>query len=99
VEANSDTSPQDRILSLSLSLATLVTPTVIPPLVFHLASTHLDWGTRHINSLVGPVEGPPSPKHRQQGSPSPALGAATLHRNLVGATQRLWKFSTASAAR
>jgi hypothetical protein len=35
VEANSDTSPQDRILSLSLaralSLATLVTPTTSTP--------------------------------------------------------------------
>jgi hypothetical protein len=33
VEANSDTSPQDRILSLSLSLslATLVTPTASTP--------------------------------------------------------------------
>jgi hypothetical protein len=50
-EANSDTSPQGRTLSLSLSLATLVTPTtstpvqdnisLILPLVFHLASTHL----------------------------------------------------------
>jgi hypothetical protein len=55
-EANSDTSPQGRTLSLSLSLATLVTPTtstpvqdnisLILPLVFHLASTHLGRATR-----------------------------------------------------
>jgi hypothetical protein len=31
VEANSDTSPKDRIISLSLSLATLVTPTASTP--------------------------------------------------------------------
>jgi hypothetical protein len=53
VEEDSDSSPQGRTLSLSCSrsLATLVTPTtstpvqdnisLIPPLVFHLASTHL----------------------------------------------------------
>jgi hypothetical protein len=65
-EANSDTSPQGRPLSLSLSLATLVTPTtstpvehnisIILPLVFHLASTHLGRDTqRQIHWLV---EGP-----------------------------------------
>jgi hypothetical protein len=53
-EANSDTSPQGR--TLSLSLATLVTPTtstpvqynisLILPLVFHLASTHLGRDTQ-----------------------------------------------------
>jgi hypothetical protein len=31
VEANSDTSPQDQTLSLSLSRATLVTPTTSTP--------------------------------------------------------------------
>jgi hypothetical protein len=51
-EASSGTSPQDR----TLSLATLVTPTtstpvqdnisLIPSLVFHLASTHLGTGTQ-----------------------------------------------------
>ena len=57
VEANSDSSPQgqtlslSRLLSRSLSPVTLVTPTtstpvrdnisLISPLVFHLASTHL----------------------------------------------------------
>jgi hypothetical protein len=58
VEANSDTSPQGRTLSLplSLALATLVTPTtstpvqdnisLIHPLVFHLASTHLGRDTQ-----------------------------------------------------
>jgi hypothetical protein len=79
VEAASDNSPQGRTLSfslsLSLSLVTLVTPTastpvqdnisLIPSLVFHLASTHLGRDTWHQNSLVGPVEGPPGPKHRQ----------------------------------
>jgi hypothetical protein len=59
VEANLGTSPQDRTLSLSLSHSrshtTLVTPTtstpvqdnisLIPSLVFHLASTHLGKGT------------------------------------------------------
>jgi hypothetical protein len=65
-EANSDSSPQDQTLSLSLSLATLVTPTtstpvqdnisLILPLVFHLASTHLGRDTqRQIHWLV---EGP-----------------------------------------
>jgi hypothetical protein len=54
VEANSDTSPQDR--TLSLSLTTLVTPTTSTPvqdnislilsLVFHLASTHLGKDTQ-----------------------------------------------------
>jgi hypothetical protein len=52
-EANSDGSPQGR----TLSLATLVTPTtstplqdnisLILPLVFHLASTHLGRDTHH----------------------------------------------------
>jgi hypothetical protein len=60
VEANSGASPEDRTLSLSLScsrpLATLVTPTtstpmqdnisLIFPLVFHLASTHLGRDTQ-----------------------------------------------------
>jgi hypothetical protein len=45
VEANSDTSPQDRILSLSLSLslATLVTPTASTPRckVIQASSLHL----------------------------------------------------------
>jgi hypothetical protein len=55
-EANSDSSPQGLTLSLSLSLATLVTPTtstpvqdnisLILPLVFHLASTHLGRDTQ-----------------------------------------------------
>jgi hypothetical protein len=59
MEANSGASPRDRTLSLSLSRsrppATLVTPTtstlvqdntsLIPSLVFHLASTHLGRGT------------------------------------------------------
>jgi hypothetical protein len=53
-EANSDNSPQGR--TLCLSLATLVTPTtstpvqdiisLILPLVFHLASTHLGKDTQ-----------------------------------------------------
>jgi hypothetical protein len=58
VEANSGTSPQDQTLSRSRSrsLATLVTPTtsipeqdnisLISPLVFHLASTHLGRDTQ-----------------------------------------------------
>jgi hypothetical protein len=56
VESNSDTSPQGQTLSLSLSLAMLVTPTTSNPvqdnisliltLVFHLASTHLGRDTR-----------------------------------------------------
>jgi hypothetical protein len=68
VEANSDSSPQGQPLSLSLSrsLATLVTPTtstpvqdnisLISPLVFHLASTHLGRDTqRQIHwSIDGP---------------------------------------------
>jgi hypothetical protein len=57
-EANSDSSPQGQALSLprSLSLAMLVTPTtstpvqdnisLILPLVFHLASTHLGRDTQ-----------------------------------------------------
>jgi hypothetical protein len=55
-EANLDSSPQGQTLSLSLSLATLVTPTtstpvqdnisLILPLVFHLASTHLGRDTQ-----------------------------------------------------
>jgi hypothetical protein len=60
VEANSDSSPQGQTLPLSLSRsrspATLVTPTtstlvqdnisLILPLVFHLASTHLGRDTQ-----------------------------------------------------
>jgi hypothetical protein len=72
-EANSDTSPQGRTLSLSLSLATLVTPTtstpvqdnisLILPLVFHLASTHLGRDTqRQITSRLRVLAGP---KRRQ----------------------------------
>jgi hypothetical protein len=75
-EANSDSSPQGQTLSLSLALSTLVTPTtstpvqdnisLILPLVFHLASTHLGRDTqRHIHSLV---EGP-------RGSKTPTVGA------------------------
>jgi hypothetical protein len=55
-EANSDSSPQGQALSLSLSRATLVTPTtstpvqdnisLILPLVFHLALTHLGRDTQ-----------------------------------------------------
>jgi hypothetical protein len=66
VEANSGTSPQDRTLSLSLSLATLVTPTtstpvqdnvsLISPLVFHLVSTHLGRDTQR--QIHWSVEGP-----------------------------------------
>jgi hypothetical protein len=66
VEANSDTSPQDRTLSLSLSLTTLVTPTTSTPvqdnislilsLVFHLASTHLGRDTQR--QIHWSVEGP-----------------------------------------
>jgi hypothetical protein len=66
VEANSDTSPQDRILSPSLSLVTLVTPTTSTPvqdnisfilsLVFHLASTHLGRDTHR--QIHWSVEGP-----------------------------------------
>jgi hypothetical protein len=66
VEANSDTSPQDRTLSLSLSRATLVTPTTSTPvqdnisltlpLVFHLASTHLGRDTQR--QIHWSVEGP-----------------------------------------
>jgi hypothetical protein len=72
VEANSDSSPQGQTLSLYLSLArsrslaTLVTPTtstpvqdnisLILPLVFHLASTHLGRDTQRQNhwSVDGP---------------------------------------------
>jgi hypothetical protein len=63
-KANSDGSPQGR--TLSLSLATLVTPTtstlvqdnisLILPLVFHLASTHLDRDTQR--RIHWSVEGP-----------------------------------------
>jgi hypothetical protein len=67
-EANSGASPRDRTLSLSLSLplATLVTPTtstpvqdntsLIPSLVFHLASTHLGRGTQQ--QIHWSVDGP-----------------------------------------
>jgi hypothetical protein len=72
-EANSDTSPRDR--TLSLSLATLVTPTtstpmhdnisLIPPLMFHLASTHLGRDTQQ--KIHWSVEGP-------RGSETPTSG-------------------------
>jgi hypothetical protein len=69
-EANSDSSPQGQALplslSLALSLATLVTPTtstpvqdnisLIPPLVFHLVSTHLGRDTQR--QIHWSVEGP-----------------------------------------
>jgi hypothetical protein len=78
VEANSDSSPQGQTLSLSLSLslsrslATLVTPTtstpvqdnisLISPLVFHLASTHLGRDTqRQIHWLVDGPRGSETP--------------------------------------
>jgi hypothetical protein len=73
-EANSDTSPQGR--THSLSLATLVTPTtstpvqdnisLILPLVFHLASTHLGRDTQR--QIHWSVEGP-------RGSETPTVGA------------------------
>jgi hypothetical protein len=63
-------------LSLSLSLSTLVTPTtstpvqdnisLILPLVFHLASTHLGRDTQH--QIHWSVEGP-------RGSKMPIVGA------------------------
>jgi hypothetical protein len=75
-EANLDSSPQGRTLSLSLSLATLVTPTtstsmqdnisLILPLVFHLASTHLGRDTQR--QIHWSVEGP-------RGSETPTVGA------------------------
>jgi hypothetical protein len=65
-EANSDISPQGQTLSLSRSLATLVTPTtstlvqdnisLILPLVFHLASTHLGRDTQR--QIHWSVDGP-----------------------------------------
>jgi hypothetical protein len=78
VEANSDSSPQGRTLSLSLShsLATLVTPTTSTPvqdnkkphspLVFHLASTHLVRDTQR--QIHWSVDGP-------RGSETPTVGA------------------------
>ena len=75
-ETNSDSSPQGRTLSLSLSrsLATLVTPTTSTPvqdnislilsLVFHLASTHLGRDTQRQIHLS--VDGP-------HGSKTPTL--------------------------
>jgi hypothetical protein len=75
-EANSDSSPQGWTLSLSRSLATLVTPTMstpvqdnislIPPLVFHLASTHLGRDTQR--QIYWSVDGP-------RGSETPTVGA------------------------
>jgi hypothetical protein len=68
VEANSDSSPQGQTLSLSRSrsLAMLVTPTtstpvqdnisLILPLVFHLASTHLGRDTQQ--QIYWSVDGP-----------------------------------------
>jgi hypothetical protein len=68
VEANLGASPRDRTLSLSLSRppATLVTPTtstsvqdntsLIPSIVFHLASTHLGRGTQQ--QIHWSVDGP-----------------------------------------
>jgi hypothetical protein len=63
VEAAPDGSPQGRILSFSFSLSFSLSRnacnpyckrplvqdniSLIPSLVFHLASTHLDRGTRH----------------------------------------------------
>jgi hypothetical protein len=74
VEANSDSPPQDQ--TLSLSCATLVTPTtstpvqdnigLIPPLVFHLASTHLGRDTQR--QIHWSVEGP-----RGSETPTPTL--------------------------
>jgi hypothetical protein len=71
-KANSDDSPQGR--TLSLSLATLVTPTtstpvqdnisLILPLMFHLASTHLGRDTQR--QIHWSVEGP-------RGSKTPTL--------------------------
>jgi hypothetical protein len=80
VEAYSDSSPQGRTLSFSISrsrsLATLVTPTastpvqdnisLIPPLVFHLASTHLGRYTQR--QIHWSVDGP-------RGSETPTVGA------------------------
>jgi hypothetical protein len=78
VEANSDSSPQGQTLSLSLarSLATLVTPTtstpvqdnisLISPLVFHLASSHLDRDAQR--QVHWSVDGP-------RGSETPTVGA------------------------
>jgi hypothetical protein len=71
------TQGQTLSLSLSLALATLVTPTastppvqdnisLIPPLVFHLASTHLDWGTRHQIHWSVRLRVLTGPKRRQQ---------------------------------
>jgi hypothetical protein len=72
-EANSDSSPQGQ--TISLSLATLVTPTtstpvqdnisIILPLVFHLASTHLGRNTQR--QIHWSVEGP-------RGSETPTKG-------------------------
>jgi hypothetical protein len=74
-KANSDGSPKGR--TLSLSLATLVTPTtstpvqdnisLILPLVFHLASTHLGRDTQR--QIHWSVEGP-------RGSKTPIVGAS-----------------------
>ena len=78
VEANSDSSPQGQTLSLSRSrsLAMLVTPTtstpvqdnisLILPLVFHLASTHLGRDTQR--QIHWSVDGP-------RGSETPTVGA------------------------
>jgi hypothetical protein len=79
-EASSDSPPQGQTLSLSRSrsrsLATLVTPTtstpvqdnisVILPLVFHLASTHLGRDTQQ--QIHWSVDGP-------RGSETPTVGA------------------------
>jgi hypothetical protein len=78
-EANSDGSLQGQ--TLSLSLATLVTPTtstpvqdnisLIPPLVFHLASTHLA-GTRSIK-FTGRLRVLTGPKRRQVCQPTEGM--------------------------
>jgi hypothetical protein len=77
VEANSDSSPQGQTLSLSRSrsLATLVTPTtstpvqdnisLILPLVFRLATTHLGRDTQR--QIHWSVDGP-------RGSETPTVG-------------------------
>jgi hypothetical protein len=81
VEANSDSSPQGQTLSLSRFLATLVTPTtstlvqdnisLILPLVFHLASTHLGRDTQR--QIHWSVDGPRGSETATVGAPGRGL--------------------------
>jgi hypothetical protein len=100
-EANSDSSPQGQTLSLSLSrsLATLVTPTtstsvqdnisLILPLVFHLASTHLGMDTQR--QIHWSVDGLAGPKRRQLAR---QVGACCVLTNTFPSSSRWVAFSS-----